>query len=278
MDAEDARVLSLIVPRLRHLLETADQVVPDAVEQPVAGSLKGQAHRSGLHDAYDYVGAVMFSAEDHLRAMLLILTTGPVPTYALYSLLRSAAEAIVRTRHLLDLDISETQRLARGLNERLDNLNEQVKISRETLQEHYDERVAHLEARARSNSIEVRRGRAVSGGSGKVIWFGEPLPTDFDLATRYLYEGATLYRILCGHVHSKPWVQLPSSAATPSADPKVALVNAGLNVPAFATLLDVVLDLYEACNSYWLVLAGYPSNLFELALGASSTPPDKRGF
>jgi hypothetical protein len=278
LSADDVRAMNEVVPRLQRLLDVAEAVVVDAVEQPAPESKKGQADESRLHDAYDYVGALIFAGEDHLRLIRSVLETGPLPSFALYPLLRAAAEAMVRARHLLDLDITETQRLARGLNERLDNLDEQKKIAPDALDDghdelfaHYEERVAHLEERAVENGIKVCRQRLKDGSAGKITGFDEPIRSDFSLFSTYLYEGPTAYRWLSGHVHSKPWVQLPKSAATPSADPEVALVQTGMNIPLFANLLDCVLDVYEESLVAWLVLAGYPRDTLKIALGTAST-------
>jgi hypothetical protein len=272
VDPEEARILGIVIGRLTRLIECTDEVVLGAVDDPVPGSPKDKAASSDLDDAYGYVRMVMASADDHLRTIRLVVTTGPLPMYALYTLLRAAAEAIVRVRHLVDPDITEVERLARGMNERLDNLDEQRKVAADQ-QPHYDERVAFLEAKAAINGIAIRRAKSKDGAVGKVIGIDSTISTDFDLFSKYIDDGSTIYRVLCGHVHSKQWVQMLKSAAKPSADPKVLLVNPELRIRTFAFLLDVVLDLYQACVGYWLVLAGYPSNLFELALGPSATHP-----
>jgi hypothetical protein len=268
MDPEDARILTIVISRLNRLIECTDDVVLGAVDDPVPASPKSQAALSDLDDAYGYIRMVMASAEDPLRTIRMIAKTGPLPMYALYTLLRAAAEALVRVRHLVDSNITEVQRLARGMNERLDNLEEQRKVAADQ-QAHYEERVAFLEAKATANGIEIRRARRRDGAVGKVIGFNSAISTDFDLFSTYLDDGSTIYRVLCGHVHSKPWVQMQKSASKPSPDPKVLLVNPALRIRTFAYLLDVVLDLYQECVGYWLILAGYPPKLFELALGTS---------
>jgi hypothetical protein len=270
MDPDDARVLTLVITRLNRFIECTEEVVLDAVDEPVPGSLKSQATLADLDDAYGYVRMVMASADDHLRTIRMIAKTGPLPMYALYTLLRAAAEAIVRVRHMVDLEITELQRLARGMNERLDNLDEQRKVDADQ-QAHYEERVAFLETKAAANGIEIRRAKTRDASIGKVIGFSGTISSDFDLFGEYLEHGSLIYRVLCGYVHSKPWVQMPKSKSKPSSDPKVLLVNPELRVQTFAFILDVVLDLYQECVGNWLILAGYPPKLFEIALGTSSS-------
>ena len=108
--------------RLERLLSAADQLVS---EEPVPGSRMDRAQQTDLRDGYDLARACIFSAEDHLRTVLAFLRPEPplteviLPQFSLYTLLRAACTADVRARHLLDLGITETRRLARALNERL---------------------------------------------------------------------------------------------------------------------------------------------------------------
>jgi len=99
----------------------------------------GQAFSAGLRDSYSMAHLLLFSAEDHLRTILAIRDAGPLPQFALYTLLRAASEAAVRSRYLLDASITETQRLARALNERLDNVIEQRRVDPDAMQTKFDE-------------------------------------------------------------------------------------------------------------------------------------------
>lgn len=208
----------------------------------------------------------MFAAEDHLRTILLVLKTGPLPAYALYTLLRAAAEASLRCRHLLDPNITETQRLARSLNERLDNLNEQKKASLDLA--HHAKRIARLEEQATSYGITICRRTPRDGADGKITGFDVPIQNDIDFFTTYLKSGSLAYRFLCAHAHSMTWGQLSKQKAVPSDDPAVALVLSDLNIPVFAGVLDAVLDQYDASLGYWLLLAGYPLAVLRDASGS----------
>jgi hypothetical protein len=158
-------------------------------------------------------------------------------------------------------------RLGRGLNERLDNLIEQRKVRPNDLDlvEHYEKRVAVLEGRAMTHGIAVVRAQTKDGSPGKIIGFGQNVPSDFDLFEKYLSAGDTAFRFLSGYVHSKPWVEAPRSRATPAGETGVGLADTSLNVVLFAGLLDLVVCLYDENLGHWLALAGYPPEVWREA-------------
>jgi hypothetical protein len=215
----------------------------------------------------------MFSSEDQFRTILGILTNkdGALPSYALYTLLRAACDADVRCRHLLDPAITETLRLARALNERLDNLDEQREVV--PAGKHFDDRVAHLEMRAVANGIVPLRSQPKGGGPGKIIGFDEHQMSGVDLFNAYLPSGSDAFRVLSGYVHSKPWVQLTRDRAQPSDDPGVQNVRTDLDVVRFSGVLDAVLDLHDENIGHWLHLAGYPAEVWREAKKGSSAAP-----
>src|SRR2546428_4663666 len=153
MTREEAEALQREASRLDRILEASNTFVRPSVEPPVPNSPMEQANRADLREAYDMSYLLLFSAEDHLRTVLMILKAGPLPCFALLTLIRAAAEADVRCRHLLDPLITETERLARGMNERLDNLQEQRKVDAPQADMHYPQRGAPLEQPAKANGI-----------------------------------------------------------------------------------------------------------------------------
>ena len=157
MTPEETAALQREATRLARLLSASEKFTAEAANPPVPGSRMGHAHTADLRDAYDIAGLLIHACEDHLRTALLVLKTGPLPSFALYTLLRAAADAIVRARHLLDPAISEQTRLARGMNERLDNINQLFEVMAALGRAHYDQRVQHLEHRALANGISVLR-------------------------------------------------------------------------------------------------------------------------
>ena len=256
--------------RLERLLSAADQLVS---EEPVPGSRMDRAQQTDLRDGYDLARACIFSAEDHLRTVLAFLRPEPplteviLPQFSLYTLLRAACTADVRARHLLDLGITETRRLARALNERLDNLKEQRKALPPS--EHFDERVDWLEQRAKANGIVPRRER--DSVIGPVTHFDEPWANDFELFSAYLPVGSLAFRFLAGHAHSKPWVQIRPERAEVSEDPRVALVPTDLDILLFCNILEPALDLHDQVVAMWLTLAGFPPEVWDGTKEGSST-------
>jgi hypothetical protein len=175
--------------------------------------------------------------------VLTVVKSGYLPGFSLYSLLRVAGEAIVRCRHLVDPDLTETQRLARGMNERLDNLVEQRKANPDAEGlKHYADKVGHLERRAVANGITPVGGPPATAIKG----FYEQQPSVFDLFEKYFLAGSTTCRYLGGFVHIKPWVALPRRRAQTSADPKVSNVPTDIEVPIFTAVVDSMLDVHDA--------------------------------
>ena len=262
LEPGEAAALQRTASRLERLLDASDKFVGPSTEPPVPGSPMDRARQADLGEPYDFGYFLLFAAEDHLRTVLTVIKSGSLPGFSLYSLLRVAGEAIVRCRHLVDPDLTEVQRLARGMNERLDNLVEQrkAKPDAEGLK-HYAEKVSHLEQRAMTNGITPVGGPPATSIRG----FGEQQPSVFDLFEKYFDAGSTTCRFLGGYVHIKPWVALRRRRAQPSADPKVSNVPTDIEVPTFTAVVDSMLDVHDADVGYWLALAGYPPEVWRQA-------------
>lgn len=204
---------------------------------------------------------LLLSAEDHLRTMLLVRNVGPLPQFALYTVLRAAGEAAVRARHLLDPKITETQRLARALNERLENLIEQRNVDRDAMQVKYDEAVDRFEKQAIKNGIPVRRKK----NTGPICYFWEPIRPLVHLFGEYLPEGSAAFRLLSGFTHSRPWVQVRPLRAEPSTTPGLSNVPLDMDVVLFSDVLTLVLALFDEDVALWLDAAGYPPEVWKAA-------------
>jgi len=266
MTLQEQALLQEQAVRLAAQLQASDRSVRRFTEPPVPGKRMETAKKANLYDAYEQGYRLMFSAEDHLRALLGTLTgNAPVPIFAPFTLVRAAADPLVRCRHLVDPRISESNRLARGLNERLDNLAEQRKVQallpgqEPAAKKHYSDCVAHLEKRATVNGITP-----VPDKTGKTIGFNERVPEDIELFAAHLPGGvgSLAFRVLSGYVHSKSWIQYDPSDAQATADPNFKVIPASLDVPTFAAVLKAILDLHDTCVANWLELAGYPPEVW----------------
>ena len=232
----------------------------DSIDPPVGGSRLDQATNADLREAYDFAGHLLYAAEDHLRTILMIIRSGTIPSYAPSTLLRPAAEAEVRARHLLDLGISEADRLGRGLNERWDNLDEQRKAGVDA--QAIRSRVRDLERRAKANRVAVKLSKPKPGKRQVLAGFGENFKSDLDLFKLHLREGSSAFRFLSAHVHSKPWVQLPKSRARPGRIPTMSSMSTEIDLTWFASVLDSVLNLHDENVGFLFVLAGYPMRVW----------------
>jgi hypothetical protein len=270
MTSEELTLLSEVAARLDRLLDASHKFVASSVDTPLANSPMALAYQADLRDPYQEAFLLLFAAEDHLRTILMALRTGPVPGFSLYTLLRAAGEADVRCRHLLDRNLTETERLGRGLNERLDNIEESRKVDTDSQSnQYYDGRIANLEHRAVANGITPIR----KTPTAPITAFGEPRKKIFDLFSLYLQAGSTAFRFLSGYTHSMMWVVLRRrKEALPSSDPRVGYLPTDLEVPLFASVLSTVLDLHDENCGHWLRQAGYPFEVWQTARkGAAST-------
>lgn len=262
--AETAAFKAVFV-RLASVLHASQNVLAEALETTVPESPSDSARRKQLWDAYEQANLLLYSAEDHLRTILMLLEGAKIPTYSLYTLLRTAAMAVVRGAYLLDARLDEQMRLARGLNARWDNLKEQSKVDRNAAL--FAERVGQLEQRALSNGIEVLN--KVPDRPGR--HFGEHRRRDVELFAEYLTPiqesaddvgappfGETAFRFLSGHVHSMLWVKFLGAKPVSTDEAGMASVQLDLQIEWFAGLLSSVLRLHESNINRMLTLSGYP--------------------
>lgn len=278
--AEESQHFQEIFVRVSAVLQASENLLADAIDPAAPDSPNQKARMNHVWDAYEQVNPLLYSAEDHLRTMLMIFEGAKLPTYSLYTLLRAAAEAIVRCAYLLDPSLTERERMARGLNVRWENLDEQRKIDRDDKK--FAERVAYLEQRAVENGIEV-----LKKSDDKPPHFGEGRENDVDLFAQYIKAessnadekppvGETLYRYLSAHVHSMVWVKLAQAEATSTDEPGMASVKLDLRFDWLAGMLSMVLRLHERNIANLLKLSGYPLEVWDLAKKTAVADAKKR--
>lgn len=274
---EEGKLLGQAVAYLERVLDPADKFIQYAVDPPVPDSPTGRAYAIDQREAFDLAYALLFTVEDHLRTILIIIKAGNLPCFSPFTLLRTAAEAAVRAKYLLEPRLTHEQRLGRALNERLENLREQDKVMSdfkragtadeekiETHDEHMDERLAHLEDRAEAAGLSVLRESWKDGSAGRITGFGEQSRPEWDLFDQFLPVDATVFRFLSGYVHARPWVQFPRRRAQPSEDPRLVMPS-DINIETFVTLLVGITSLYDETLGHWMYLAGYPADVWRLA-------------
>jgi len=280
--ADESHLFKVVYVRLSALLHASQSVVADAVDSAVSDSPNGRARTAHRWDAFEQVNHLLYSAEDHLRTMRIVLEAEFLPTYALFSLLRAAAEAVVSCAYLLDDSLSDTARMARGLNVRWENLEEQRKLTGDASQ--FAARVAILEERAARNGIQVFKVDPAKPATD----FGERRLSEIALFSKYITPekpdpnadkpiGELVYRYLSGHVHSAIWVKIANAEITATDEPGMSTVKLDLQFDWLALMLRMILRRHESNIVSLLALSGYPVMVWHEAL-KSGTADGQKGF
>jgi hypothetical protein len=303
-----ARENALFQPLARRLFElvvATDQVL-DLLTRPLAGSPQALSQRAFRNDRYDdaylRIHALAFSALDGLRTIGMIIRGGSLPSFSLYTVLRGTAEATLRCHHLVDPTISESSRLARGLNERYDNIAEVRLFRRTDVEEGTSEttsgqrdqalwsakpaeRASRLsksereELNKKLTAIDDERdervahlaNRARSKGidpkttpRGEVVGFEQAPKSDFELFSAYIRRGGTYYRLISGLAHSMQWAQHLRQERRPTSV-SGGVIGTELQLEIFCPMLAAVLELHDNNISDWLLLAGHGADQWEEA-------------
>jgi len=259
---QDAKNYIATMAQLDAVLSASAELVPQVLEAPERGSPMGAAYEKKLRDPYEQAGLLWLSSEDHLRTVLGILQQNLLPMFSLYSLLRPAAEADVLIAYLLDADITERQRLGRGLNVRFETVKERNKVKPDP--QFFAERLAHLEQRATTNGLTVQRSKPKKGPA-EVTGFGEAMKQAVPLFDTYHDGKALLYRVLSSHAHARPWAWMDSSKAVPTAEPGVSLLKAELDISMYVSVLVLTIKTHERALVRLLELAGRTKDEWDAA-------------
>lgn len=268
LNDQQAQLFKVIFVRLAAAVG-ASQALVSVLEPAAPGSRNAQTRAEQTRDAFELVGLLQYSGEDHLRTMLMVFEGRQLPTYGLFTLLRAAAEAIVRCAYLLDPGITERRRLARALNVRLANLIEQNKAAPDDAL--HSERVAYLVQRAAENDIEVFNSK-----KNLITHFGEPRKSEVDLFAEYVKPleqssetqspvGSMVYRYLSGQVHSMLWVMLSETESVSTEEPGMSSVKLDLKFDWLAAMLSLVLRVHEQNMLHLLELSGHPTTRWDEA-------------
>jgi hypothetical protein len=262
LDPREQAALQAATDRLARLLEKSRRFVRYVTEPPKPGSRMAAAFQSELRDPYEMAYVLIVSAEDHFDTILQIKSVGRLPKFGLYPVLRSAGEAVVRCSYLLDPKLNERDRLARALNERLENLK-QVRLG----SAQFKQRLRHFEVRARANGIRPIPEKLPCGkpGRGPTTGFNERRKSLTQMFTDYLPDGRKAFRFLSGMTHSRPWVQLRLELARPTKEPGISEVKVEIDVPVFVQTLARVTDLHDDNIRLWFGAAGYDAKVWSIA-------------
>jgi hypothetical protein len=272
---EEARLFEAVFVRLAATLQASDNVLANAIDPAVPGSPNHSARSNRVWDAYEQVGPLLYSAEDHLRTIQVLLESPQVPTYSLYTLARAAGEAIVRCAYLLDPAINERGRMARGLNIRLESLVEQNKFKRDD--DLFAARVATLESRAIKNGIAVFKPEgkpATAFGEHRkrgVVLFRDYIRGIRDELGEKQPFGEFVYRFLSAHAHSTVWVKLVGVEKEHTDEPGMTSVKLDIKFEWLALILSVLLRAHEQSLLWLLQLSGYPALVWNEAMRSATS-------
>ena len=198
-----------------HVLPEALGALMDDTKQPLDGSRAFVERRDGgevAKSAHVQAGLAIVVAADHMSALERELTD-PVMTFAPWTTARGILEASAVAMWLLG-DVDLNTRMARSLSLRLRHLKDQETFARDAHRRDPGNagfiaaipdiraRFQHLEKRAASLSIPAKRDKR-----GRLIGFGEGMPSITELADNELGEGGT-YRLLSAMAHGRVWANL----------------------------------------------------------------------
>ncbi len=161
--------------------------------------------------------------------------------------------------------------MARGLNVRWENLEEQRKLTGDAGQ--FAARVAALEERAARNGIQVFNVDPAKPATD----FGERRLNEVALFSRYITPekpnpdadkpiGELVYRYLSGHIHSAIWVKIANAEITATDEPGMSTVKLDLQFDWLALMLRMVLRRHESNIVSLLMLSGYPVMVWNEAM------------
>ncbi len=126
---------------LARLIDLADQTREEwghlpAADSAAMGELAREAKYAGrapwgddpIQAAHDSAGLLIFAANDCARSMTSLLRGDPTPVFSHTVLARSVLEHAGRAWWLLDPDVGDRVRVARGMNERIFGLSQQGRM------------------------------------------------------------------------------------------------------------------------------------------------------
>ncbi len=246
----EQREIEAAIAHVRHRAAAAAEY--RVAVRPQAGSTHARRLQSWLGNQPGQLAELLLlSAEFHLLTFAAALSTRELYPLGGHTLLRGAAEPASRAAWLMDPTVSDKDRRARVLVERLNALQERRKFRDQ--RKHADDRIKQLVRDAESLGH-----RAVDGKLKKPEHFGQMRISATTLFGQLLPDiskpgaddvGADLYRILSGFTHSVPCALLAQSERYQSDDPGQKWARIELNVAWLLALLQEVLELQDIAYS-----------------------------
>jgi len=253
LHGDEAKSYVATMAQLDAVLVASDELLTGVINAPAAGSPMRTAYDKMLRDPYEQASLLRMVSEDHFRTILMILQNNLLPMFSVYSLLRPPAEADVRTLFLLDAQVNERERLARGLSVRFESLREQSKVK--SVPTRFAAASARIEEKASANGIAAVRSKPKSGPP-EIIGFGQAMKKETELFRTYHAGGELLYRVLSSHVHARSWAWVDPQKAAPSTEPGVSQLRVDLDISFWLGFLVLSLKTHELASIRFLELGG----------------------
>lgn len=259
---EEAKTYVATMAQLDAVLAASDELLTGVINTPALGSPMRTAYDKMLRDPYEQSALLRMVSEDHFRTILMILQNSVLPMFSVYSLLRPPAEADVRVLFLLDAQIDERERLARGLSVRFESLREQSKVK--SVPTKFAVASARIERKATDNRIAAVRSKPRKGPP-EIIGFGQAMKNETELFRAYHSGGELLYRVLSSHVHARSWAWIDPRRAVPSGEPGVGQLRVDLDISLWLNCLVLSLKTHELASIRFLELGGGAKSEWEKA-------------
>lgn len=280
LSKEELSALTEVMGRLAGQLQGSEAVLDQVVDPPVIGSPIATAYSDGNRVEFDLAYLFVTAGEDHLRTMLWIAEGGRLPSFALYTVMRGAAEALARAWYLL-AGTTADERRSRGFNIRLNSIVEQSKLlnprprrgTPELKPSPDDLRRAELERqdlRRRLRALEDQAAAlgitAIRDRNGRAVGFGPAaLPQKWETVADAMHEGEFAYGLVSGFGHSEPWALLRPERSQPTQNPAIRLSPSAVDLDWLLSILDRVLDVHDGVLARWVELAGHPADVWKPA-------------
>jgi hypothetical protein len=219
LSATDASLMAEIARLIPPYVDSSYAFIEECLNSPEAGSRLAAAvsvASETLLETYYASAWHLTAAADHLQTLAAAIHDGFAPRVGGYTLVRGCAEGSSIASWLLAEALTEQERAARGLAERVEMLISQQKLMND--QAHFDARIVSVRSSAGAAGIAVNDSRA-----GIPYKFdNEIFPNKSDLIEQHLQEmlNATgrdqrwFYGFLSGFAHSSRMLHQAGASTT----------------------------------------------------------------
>ena len=251
MSDEEERRSNEAINYLNRFVPAAWAYFLDCREKPVPSSVIARARAD--RDLVMVLDAALFleSAADHFTTLINVFIHGPMPRYALYTVIRGAVESDAWTNWLLDTSIEDKERVGRALTLRASNLYEVKRMGLHPAggspDQHYDNRMKSVVEAGQRWGLQP-----ITHKDGRMVFV--PMPRITALLRHLLPEpsdqnsdltvGEHTYAALSARAHATPWA-LVNNAKPASKDDYQTLAYVEVDVLELIRLLGVAVRLHD---------------------------------